>query len=82
MLEAELHGMRAANVAEVFLHSPAGLIGPLYEVELHEEKSEKLIVGKFWLQSTTFLMQTLSFQFLSTFPEKLFFVKVFLAHEK
>ena len=29
----------------------------------------KLMVGKFWLQSTTFLMQTLSFQFLSTLAE-------------
>ena len=31
--------------------------------------SVKLMVGKFWLQSITFLMQTLSFQFLSTLPE-------------
>ena len=30
----------------------------------------------------TFLMQTLSFQFLSTFAEKAFLVKEFLANEK
>ena len=55
-----------------------GCFVPLYEVAPQFENwSENVIAPMFWLQSTAFGIQTLSFQFWSTFGENAFLLNVF-----